>query len=96
MYSQTNSADSINKIGAVACTEFSFEGLSSATAISVSSSLAAQFSKQDLLAYVNQKSLNGLTCNGNETSLKDCKPALPYDLNMPLFELKIECSCKLN
>lgn len=96
IFSQSNDVDMLNKIGIVACNEFRFDSFSNINAIDVKSQLINKFSSEQLLDYVNKMNMNGLNCSGDENSLKECRPSsTQYDISMPLFELNIECSCKL-
>ena len=96
IFSQTSDVDLLSKIGIVACNEFRFDSFSSVNPIDVKSQLVDKFSAEQLLDHVNKMSINGLSCNGDEISLKECRASsIQYDSSMPLFELNVECSCKL-
>ena len=93
VFSQTDDKDEISRIGEVACREFNFDRFVNVEAVSASN-LRKQFSDEDFLAYITQQTLNGLTCFGNESTIKECQVNSNFNVDTPLFELEVECLCK--
>ena len=97
LFTQSNNMQLLNNIGTVVCREFGFKALSYITALSSSQSLRSQLgSDSAYLDFVNTKSLNGLQCQGTELTLKECSAPSNATASTLLFDLDMECSCKLN
>ena len=77
---KTNDNNFVKSIGTVACREFGFAKLVNAQAVRLTDTSQTQ-----------TNSVNGLTCLGNETSIKYCRNAGQGDNT---FEISVECSCK--
>lgn len=95
IFTQTNDKSAIGNIGSIVCAEMRFNKFLNAKAVLVSDTLKTQYSADDYLDYVGNQNLNGLVCNGQETSVKDCLVTLDATLDTPLYELEIECLCIL-
>jgi len=90
LFTLTNDANALSSIGSVACKEFNFDNLNNVVASPAN--LRPQYSSDsEYLDFVNSQSINGLLCNGDESSVKECKASSNATVSTPLFELNIEC-----
>ncbi len=96
VFTRTVETAAIQRIGKIACSEFGFKSLGTVQA-KKADNLRAQFSSNsEYLDYVNKHSINGLECSGSELTIKDCRATPTDSVNTDLYELEIECVCKLN
>ena len=82
------------QIGRVACREFNFDNVNEVNALAANNLRAQYSSDQEYLTAVNELSLNGLECDGNEASIKECRSRLAASVKTTLYELEVECLCK--
>lgn len=95
IFSYTNDLAEVSKIGHIACLEFGFTR-SIYTDPKEVKDLKSRFSKdKDYLHFLDNKSVSGIKCKGNETSIKECSYGPSAYLNTTLYELEIECLCKI-
>lgn len=93
IFSYTNDQTEVSKIGQVACLEFGFTR-SIYTNPKEINDLKSKFSKDtDYLQFLNKKSISGIKCIGNETSIKECSYGPNAFINTTLYELEVECLC---
>ena len=94
MFAQTNDKSVLANIGRVACREFTFDNLNEINPVPVNN-LRSQFaSDQEYLAFINDQSLNGVECKGDEVSVKECQAKGNATLKTTLYEIEVECMCK--
>ena len=92
VFSHSQNQAEITKIGQVVCQEFGFKKLDKVNAFE-QLTLQDQFQNAaEYLDFLQNQSITGIRCNGSEQSLKDCMAV--YE-NKSLFELQVECICKL-
>lgn len=83
------------KIGQVACLEFGFTRSLYTNPVRVNS-LKSMFNRdKDYLKFVNEQSVSGIKCVGNETSVKECSYGPDANLDTDLYELEVECLCRI-
>ena len=93
VFAQTNDKSALRNIGNVACREFNFDNVNEVNTVAVNN-LRSQFSNdEEYLKFVNEQSLNGVECDGSESSIKDCRSKLAT-VKTTLYELEVECLCE--
>ena len=91
VFTHSNEKNDLLNIGRVACREFNFDNVNDAIGLAVNN-LRSQFSSdQDYLNFINEESLNGVTCEGNEDTVKDCVYKPTATLKTNLYEIEVEC-----
>lgn len=96
IFTTTDNQSSIDTIGHIACHEFGFKALTNIRAIKANN-LRAQFTTdQEYLDFLNSETVSGIECDKNNAIIKDCKAAQVKSVNTELFELEIECTCKIS
>lgn len=83
VFTQISDPSELNTIGKIACLEFGFN-----KSINVNPVLV-----NDMPISSTDKYLEGISCQGNESSIKECKSHLNSKLGNKSYELQIECLC---
>ncbi|CAF0933519.1 unnamed protein product [Brachionus calyciflorus] len=91
LFTQTDKLEEIDKIGKVACLEFGFTKSIQTTPIQVEDLRSTYKRDNDYLKFINEMNINGIKCDGNETSIKECSYNPDAKLETNLFELEVEC-----
>lgn len=95
IFSYTNEVEEVSKIGHVACSEFGFTKSIYTDPIRVNN-LKSMFARDgDYLKFLNEQTISGIKCIGNETSIKECSYGPQPKINTVLYELEIECLCRI-
>ena len=95
IFTQNNDKAALLSIGRVACKEFNFDSLNEVNAVAANN-LRSQFtSDAEYLNFINEQSVSGVQCTGDELSIKDCQAKANSNLKTSLYELEVECLCKL-
>lgn len=85
-----NTNEAVERIGQVACNEFGFNGLNWAKAKEFSD--LKQFkTESEFNKYVKENTYNGLECNGDETSIKDCQFKSNAIFGTAQYEIEVDC-----
>ncbi len=95
LFTKTAEIAVIQTIGRIACNEFGFKSLGTVQARKMDNLLTQFSSDAEYLDYVNKQSVGGIECDGSELTIKDCRTKPIYSVSTDLYELEIECVCKL-
>lgn len=89
----TNDVKQLSSIGSVVCAEMGFTRF--LNLVPVLSNARSKITDDDkYLDYLKKSTLNGVMCNGNEQTIKDCRATMMANIQTSnLYELDIECAC---
>lgn len=93
-FTYTNEKTVVEKIAKVTCTELGFGKLSSVKAIEASDLKTMYPVEAEYMRYVNSQNINGLKCDGDESTVKECSTSTNAGFGATLYELEVECICK--
>lgn len=89
----TNDVKQLSSIGSVVCAEMGFTRFLNLVPI-LSNARSKITDDNKYLDYLQKSTLNGIMCNGNEQTIKDCRASMTANIQTSnLYELDIECAC---
>ena len=96
LYTQSDDKNMLKLISNVACREFGFNRSVNVIATPVRDNLIQKYTDQaEYLKFINDQNVNGLNCTGNEVTIKDCLATSDANIDTSLFEVEVECLCKI-
>lgn len=93
-FTYTDEKSEVEKVARVTCGELGFGKLSSVKAIEATDLKTLYPVEAEYLRFVNSLSINGLKCNGDESTLKECSTSTNAGFGATLYELEVECICE--